>query len=331
MRAVEMAHTGKPDVLRVVERDIPTIKPGHLLVKVGACGVNYADVVRRSGKPYPVPTPCPFILGAEIAGVVMAVGDGVDRWAEGDTLVALMDHGGYAEYALVSADAAMPVPSDLLPEIAAALLLQGMTALVMLDHVGRLSSGQSVFIDGAAGGLGGIASQIARIFGAADIVGGVSTPGKFAEARERGFTDVVDYTAPQWVDAARDTVGGRGFDLVLHMRGGSAFVDSMKLLAPGGRLILYGQASGEPMPIDATIVLGLVPGVAPNTGILGCYLPGYMQDAAFCEAQIKRLIEWVTSGAVSIKISQTLPLEQAAEAHRLIESRTSTGKIILKP
>lgn len=326
-----MKRTGGPEVLQLVEQDIPEPGPGQLLVKVGASGVNYADTVRRSGKPYPVPTPCPFVLGGEVAGVVAAVGEGVERWAEGDSLIGLMDHGGYAEYVVAPAAAAIPISPEIPPEIAAALFVQGMTALVMLDTIGRLSHGQSVFVEGAAGGLGGIASQIARILGAGHIVGGVSSPAKFDDARAHGFTEVIDYTAPGWVETARQTIGGQGFDLVLHMRGGSEFLNSMKLLAPGGRLILFGQASGEPMAIDATIVLGLVSGVAPNTGILGCYMPGYMRDADFCQAQFARLVGWVTSGAVKIKIGQVLPLEEAAEAHRLLESRTSTGKFILKP
>ncbi|EZP72000.1 putative dehydrogenase/reductase [Sphingomonas paucimobilis] len=330
MQAIQIDRTGGPEVLRQVTIERPVPGPGELLVKVEACGINYADVVRRAGKPYPTPTPLPFVPGAEIAGTVVEAGEGVEGWKAGDRLIGLMDHGGYAEYALASAAAAIPIPAGLPAELAAAIFIQGMTALVALDDIAQLAPGESVFIEGAAGGLGGLAVQIAGLLGARRIVGGVGSQAKFAAVEALGGSPVI-YEGDGWPQRTKQAGAGGGFDVALHMRGGGYFVEALETLADHGRLILYGNATGKPLDFDAQRMIGNDPAIRPNVQVRGCYLPGFFNRPDVMERQFRRLMQWISEGSLKVQIGGVYPLAEAAAAHAAMESRATTGKLLLKP
>lgn len=208
---------------------------------------------------------------------------------------------------------------------AAAIFVQGMTALLVMDDVGGLAAGHNVLVEGAAGGVGGLAVQIARLMGARHVIGAVSTPEKFETAHKLGATGCVNYAEPGWEDAARALTDGAGFDLVLHLQGGEALAREMTLLRPSGRIVVYGAASNQPMMVDVAQML------AGNVGVIGFYLGSHLADTVRMKRQFGRLMEWVTSGSLHVPIGECFPLADAARAHALLESRRSTGKLILQP
>ena len=325
MKAMQIARTGGPEVLTLVDIEAPNPRVGELLVKVDAASVNFADTVRRRGAFYPAPTRLPIVLGSEICGTVVSVGDGVTGWQPGSRLIGLLDHGGYAEYVIVEARSAISIPEDTDSSIAAAIFVQGMTALLVLDDVGGPVTGRNVLVEGAAGGVGGLAVQIARLLGARHVIGAVSSPDKGELARELGATGTVNYTEPGWEEAARALTNNEGFDLILHVQGGEALARELALLRPSGRIVAYGAASNEPMLVDAAHMLG------GNLGVCGFYLGAHLADAERMKRQFSRLMGWVESGRITVPIGGCFPLAEAARAHALLESRQSTGKLILKP
>ncbi|MBC8098829.1 MAG: NADPH:quinone oxidoreductase family protein [Armatimonadetes bacterium] len=334
MQVVRAHHFGTPDVLVYESLPDPQPGPGQLRIKVESASVNYADVMRRSNTPYPFPTTLPFIPGSEVAGVVDALGEGVSVPPIGTRVFAVIGDGstGYAQYAIATAGQAIPIPPGLSADQACVLIVAGVTPLLIFQELARLQPGESVLIPAASGGVGSYAVQIAKLLGAGTVIGAASSPAKRQTVLGLGADHVVDYTQPDWHQRVLDLTDGRGVDVVLEMTGGSIFAQSVKCLAPFGRLVVYGMASREPLQFDQDTILKLFYSPSLNQSLhvfsLGLWF-GLRFPAALSAMQT--LIGYAASGQLQVNVNHVLPLSQAADAHRLMEARQTTGKIVLKP
>lgn len=335
MQAMQLRRFGGPDVLELVDIDTPAAGPGQILMRVESAAVNFADIMRRRNDVYPFPTPLPFIPGSEVAGTVEALGDGVQGPPVGSPVFGVVGGDGstgYAQYALAQAEQVIPIPDGVSTDDAAGIVIAGTTAMLTLTEQAHLVPGESVLIGGAGGGVGTAAIQIARSLGAGVVIGAASTSEKREAARAAGADHVVDPTKAGWHHRAREHAGGAGIDVVLEMSGGQAFADGLSVLAPFGRFVVYGIASGEPGIFTGEAQHEFLYDPAMNQSIhafnIGLYFGLRPKTAA--EA-MTRLVGLVASGQVTVQVGETLPLADAATAHRRIEARQSTGKIILKP
>jgi NADPH:quinone reductase len=334
MKVVQMQQYGAADVLKYQE--IPTPKPaaGEILIKVESASVNYSDIAHRRNRLYPFPTPLPFIPGNEVAGVVEALGEAVEGPPVGTPVFALVGNGsnGYAQYAVTPANQVIPIPPGVSADQAAALPVAGTTALLIIREMARLQPGETILVEGAAGGVGSYAVQIAKLLGAGCVIGAASSPTKFPTILDLGADHVVDYTQADWPAQVREFTQGRGVDVVLEMSGARVFAQALSCLAPFGRTIVYGVASGEPLQFDEESIIHFFYNPSLNQSIhvfnLGLWFG--MRPQATAKA-MGDLIGYVASGQVKVQITHVLPLAQAAEAHRMIEERRTTGKVILKP
>lgn len=335
MKAIQMTEQGGPEVLTSVDVPDPVAGPGQVLIRVAAASVNFADVMRRRGDDYPASTPLPFIPGAEVAGTVAALGDGVDGPAVGSEVFAMVGadgSGGYAELAVAYAPNVIPIPAGMDSDTAAGIILAGLTATLMLTQSLGLTRGQSIFIPAAAGGVGGYAVQIAKLLGASPVIAGASTDTKRQKAAALGADHVIDYTAADWANQVHGLTAGRGVDAALEMTGGPRLAQTLQTLAPFGRMVVFGSASGTVGTLDEAAIKPWLYDPAPNQSIhafnIGPWFESRLPDAI---AALQQLIGWVASGDLKVPVSRRLPLADAAEAHRLLESGATTGKLILKP
>jgi NADPH:quinone reductase-like Zn-dependent oxidoreductase len=334
MKAVRIHTHGSPDVLTIEDVATPTPGPGQILLRVESAAVNYADLMRRRDDPYPFPTTLPFTPGGEVAGTVEGLGEGVDAPPVGTAVFALVGNdgsNGYAQYAVANAAQVIPIPPGLSSDEAAGIVVAGATALLTLTEVGELAAGETVLVEGAGGGVGSYAIQIAKLLGAT-VVAAASTSSKRDTALALGADHVVDYTQPDWVEQVRTLTTGRGVDVVLETAGGPIFDDALRVLAPFGRIVVAGMASGTPLHLDEATTRAFFYDPALNQSLrsfnVGLYFGLRPQTAI---AALQTLIGYVATGRVKVPLSRTYPLAEAADAHRLIEDRQSTGKIILKP
>ena len=335
MKAIQMTEQGGPEVLTLVDVPDPVAGPGQILIRVVSASVNFSDVMRRRGDDYPVPTPLPFIPGAEVSGTVVALGDGVDGPAVGTEVFALVgadSSGGYAEFAVAYSANVIPVPVGLDHDTAAGIVVAGLAATLMLTQSLALTTGQSIFIPAAAGGVGSYAVQIAKILGASPVIAGASTAAKRDIAAQFGADHVLDYTASGWVDQIRDLTGGRGVDAALEMTGGARLGQTLRTLAPFGTMIVFGSVSGNFGTLDQDAIKPWLYDPAPNQSVLGFNLgPWFESKLPTAITALQRLVGWVASGEVTVPVSTTFPLADAAQAHRLLQTGQTTGKLILKP
>nr|WP_168504756.1 zinc-binding dehydrogenase [Streptomyces sp. S1D4-11]QIY93309.1 zinc-binding dehydrogenase [Streptomyces sp. S1D4-11] len=335
MKAIQMTEQGGPEVLRQVELPDPQPGPGQVLIRVESAAVNFSDVMRRRGDVYPVATPSPFVPGAEVAGTVVALGPGVDGPAVGTKVfgsVGADGSGGYAELALAYAPSLIPIPEGLDSDAAAGIVVSGLAATVILTELIELRKGQSVFIPAAAGGVGQYAVQIAKLLGADTVIAGASTPAKRQIALDLGADHAVDYTQDDWPEEVRELTGGVGVDGALEMSGPARLAQTLRVLAPFGRLVVLGSVSGTTEGLDPAALAPLLYDPAPSQSLIGFNL-GIWFEHRLPEAgkALHRLVGWVASGEVRTPATQPLPLAEAAEAHRLLETGQTTGKLILKP
>ncbi|MFE2432409.1 zinc-binding alcohol dehydrogenase family protein [Streptomyces sp. NPDC059373] len=335
MKAIQMTEQGGPEVLRLVELPDPQPGPGQVLIRVESAAVNFSDVMRRRGDVYPVATPSPFVPGAEVAGTVVALGPGVDGPAVGTKVfgsVGADGSGGYAELALAYAPSVIPIPEGLDSDAAAGIVVSGLAATVILTELIGLGKGQSVFIPAAAGGVGQYAVQIAKLLGADTVIAGASTPAKRQIALDLGADHAIDYTQDDWPEEVRELTGGVGVDGALEMSGPARLAQTLRVLAPFGRLVVLGSVSGTTEGLDPAALAPLLYDPAPSQSLIGFNL-GIWFEHRLPEAgkALHRLVGWVASGEVRTPATRTLPLAEAAEAHRLLETGQTTGKLILKP
>ena len=335
MKAIQMTERGGPEVLELVEVTDPVAGPGQILIRVTAASVNFSDVMRRRGDDYPVPTSLPFTPGGEVSGTVAALGEGVDGPAVGTEVFALVGadgSGGYAELAVAYAPNVIPVPDGLDTDAAAGIIVAGLAATLMLTESLSVQQGQSVFIPAAAGGVGGYAVQIAKLLGASPVIAGASTPAKRETAASLGADHVIDYTAADWAGQVRVLTDGVGVDAALEMAGGPRLAQTLGTLAPFGKMVVFGSVSGDVGTLDEQAIKPWLYDPAPNQSILGFNLgPWFESRLPVAISALHQLVGWVSSGQLTVPVSRRLPLADAAEAHRLLESGATTGKLVLKP
>lgn len=324
MKVVKFEEYGGPEVLQYTESEQPKPKAHEVLIEVKAVGVNYADTARREGK-YVVPTELPYIPGSEAAGIVVETGSEVTRFKAGDRVVALIESAAYAEYAAIPEQVLTPVPEGVSFEEAVALPLQGLSAYHILKTMGRLEPGETVLIHAAAGGVGTIAVQLAKLFGAGKIIATASTEEKLFHAEKMGATHLVNYSEEGWVQRVKEITDGKGVDVALEMVGGSVFNETLKTLAPFGRLVIFGAASGE----QAVFAPGQL--MKRNQSVIGFFLPQIMRNQELFQKSFQELLEYMNNGQLKLTIGGAYPLEQAADVHKLLQSRKTIGKLVLKP
>ncbi len=321
MKAVRVHEVGGPEVLRYEDVPVPTPGPGQALVKLEAIGLNFIDCYFRAGL---YKTALPFIPGSEAAGTVSAIGPGVTVVRTGDRVSYAPAMGAYAEYALVPAEKLAPVPAGVDARTAAAVTLQGMTAHYLTTSTYAVKPGDAALIHAAAGGVGLLLVQMAKMRGAR-VFGTVSTPEKAALAREAGADEVVLYTEQDFQAEVMRFTGGRGVNVVYDSVAKTTFDKSLNCLGARGVLALFGQSSGPVPPFDPARL-------AKNAAYLT--RPGLAHYTATREELLQRASDvfgWVQSGRLRVRISQTLPLQEAAKAHQLLEGRKTTGKVLLLP
>ncbi|MFI7410945.1 zinc-binding alcohol dehydrogenase family protein [Streptomyces sp. NPDC049627] len=321
MRAVEVQEYGGPDVLKVVEAEVPEPGPGQVSIDVAYTGVNFADLKARA-EGYRVAR-LPFVPGLEVSGRIRAVGAGVTDLAVGQEVTALTEGGAYADVAVADAVTVFSLPAGVGLRTAATLPTVLPTAYALVHAVGRLQPGETVLVQGAAGGIGTVVGQLAEAAGAGAVYGVVSGEAKAAYAREHGYDEVF---VGDFAEGVRAATGGRGVDLALDPVGGDTFRASLGSLAPFGRLVSFGNASSaEPWSVGQ-----------PELYPLGVSVGGFsiLTLAKTAPAELRALAERafaaVADGTVSLPVTAEFGLEEAAEAHRLMGARASTGKLLLR-
>lgn len=323
--AIEITRPGPPEVLQPTRRPVSPPGPGELLLRVAAAGVNRPDLLQREGR-YPPPPGTTDIPGLEVAGTVMALGEGVTAWSVGDQACALVSGGGYAEYCVAPAPQCLPVPKGLTPVQAAALPETFFTVWTNVFERGRLARGETLLVHGGASGIGTTAIQLGRAFGAR-VLATAGTAEKCAACERLGAERAVNYREEDFVGAARDTTEGRGVDVILDMVAGSYVPRNIECLAREGRLVVIALLGGTKGEVDFRLVLQrwltitgstLRPRSAEEKGRI----------ARALAAKVWPLLE---SGEVAPVIHATFPLAEAADAHRLLESGTHIGKVVLIP
>lgn len=322
MKAIVVENCGGPEVLVYRDADKPSPKADEALVKLKAVGLNFIDVYHRTGL-YPLPRP--FIPGMEAAGIVESVGEGVTKIAAGDRVAYAMQPGAYADYAVVPASKLVNIPDGVSAEQAAAAMLQGMTAHYLVTSTYGLKAGDTALIHAAAGGVGLLLIQMAKRIGAR-VIGTVSTTAKAELARQAGADEIILYTEQDFEIETRRLTEGRGVQVVYDSVGQTTFLKSLNSLAPRGMLALFGQSSGPVTAFD--------PALLAQKGSLFLTRPSLAAYAATREELIWRagdLFNWIKAGELNLRIEKTFKLSDAAEAHRQLEGRKTTGKVLLIP
>ena len=322
MKGVRVRQHGGPEVLRLETVPEPTPGPGEALVRLESIGVNFIDCYFRKGQ---YQTTLPYTPGSEGAGVVVAIGSGVTDVAVGDRVASQNFLGAYAELALARADRLVVLPEGLESRDGAAAMLQGMTAHYLAASTHTLQAGDCCLVHAAAGGVGLLLCQIARRHGAF-VIGTVSTPEKAALARDAGANETINYTKQDFVAEVKRITGGVGVQVVYDSVGATTFLKGLDCLAPRGMMALFGQSSG---PVDA-----IDPQVLNQKGSLFLTRPTlghYVATPAELRWRAGEVLGWIRDGSLRLRIDRDLPLARAADAHRALEARETTGKVLLHP
>lgn len=322
MNAIRIASHGGPDVLEARSVATPDPGEGEVLVRLEAAGVNFIDVYQREGL-YRVPLP--YTPGLEGAGEVTGLGEGVGGVALGDRVAWALTAGSYAEYVTVPADHVVKVPDGVDADSAAAVMLQGMTAHYLATDTYRLQAGDTCLVHAVAGGVGLLLTQIAKLRGAT-VIGTASTEQKAERARAVGADRVILYSREDVPARVREITDGAGVQVVYDSVGRSTFGGSLDSLAPRGYLVLYGQSSGPVEPFD--------PQVLNRKGSLFLTRPSlghYIADREALEARAAEVLGWVGDGRLRVHVDSAFSLDRAADAHRKLEARLTSGKVLLKP
>ena len=327
MKAVQFTEIGEPDVLQYVDIPAPEPGEGEVRIKVDTISVNFADTLLRRGL-YSRITNLPVVPGLEAAGVIDAVGPGVETFEAGQPVLAFTA-AAYAEYVVAPARMVVRLPITLDLGKAAAFGITYMTAYHLLYTAGNIQSDHVVVVHSAAGGVGTALAQIGRR-NHIRMIGLAGTDAKAAFAREQGMGDVLNYQTEDVVPRVLDMTDGRGANLVLDAVGGDWFGHNFEMLAPLGLIVLYGRAAGIPqLDLTATLMRNFAKGAGVQVfHILGSVFEPY---PALMQESLKTVIEWLAAGDLEPVIHKVFPLEEAAQAHLLLESRQVLGKLLLKP
>jgi NADPH2:quinone reductase len=320
MKAIQVSRTGGPEVLEVVNLPVPEPKGNEAVVKIAASGVNFIDVYFREGRYKAV---VPFIPGQEGAGEVVAVGREVTSVKVGDRVAYSSVMGSYAEYAAVAADRLVHVPEGVSLEQAAAAMLQGMTAHYLCQSTYPLQKGQIALVHAAAGGVGLLLVQMAHAIGAR-VIGTVSTEEKARLAREAGADEIVQYTTTDFEAETRRLTGGKGVDVVYDSVGKTTFEKGLNVLKPRGYMVLFGGSSGA-VPAFDLIQLSQKGSLYVTRPTLAHYIASREE----LEHRANAVLGMIQAGTLKLRAEHTYPLTKAAQAHRDLESRKTTGKLLL--
>lgn len=322
MKAIQVKQPGGPEVLELVDVPVPEPKANDAVVKLVASGVNFIDVYQREGR-YKVPLP--FVLGQEGAGVVTAVGSDVTSVKAGDRVAWTGVLGGYAQYASVPADRLVPIPERVTDQQAAAAMLQGMTAHYLSHDTYPLKRGETALVHAAAGGVGLLLVQMAHHIGAR-VLATVSTEEKAKLAREAGADEIILYTKSDFEAETRHLTNGQGVHVVYDSVGKTTFEKGLNVLRPRGMMVLFGGSSGAVPPFDLIAL--------SQKGSLYVTRPTLVNYIATREELLSRsaaVFAMISSGKLKLRIAHTYPLAEAQRAHRDLEGRKTTGKLLLLP
>jgi NADPH:quinone reductase len=322
MKAIQVKQPGGPEAMELVELPVPQPKANEAVVKLAASGVNFIDVYNREGR---YKAPLPFVLGQEGAGVVTAVGAEVKSVRTGDRVAWTALLGSYAEYAAVPADRLVPIPSGVTDQQAAAAMLQGMTAHYLSHDSYPLKRGETALIHAAAGGVGLLLVQMAHQIGAR-VIATVSTDEKAKLAREAGADEVILYTQSDFEAETKRLTGGKGVDVVYDSVGKTTFEKGLNILRPRGMMVLFGASSGAVPPFDL-ITLSQKGSLYVTRPALGHYIATREELVARSGA----VFGMMAAGKLKLRIEHTYPLAEAQRAHRDLEGRKTTGKLLLIP
>jgi len=323
MRAVQITEHGKPEVLRVGERAVPQPKQGEVLVRVAAAGVNRPDVLQRMGH-YPVPPGASDIPGLEIAGTVVAVGEGVSTWNVGDALCALVQGGGYAEYCTAPAPQCLPIPKGLTAVDAASLPETFFTVWSNVYDRARLAPGESFLVQGGTSGIGVTAIQMAKAFGH-KVLATAGSPQKCSACVELGADRAINYRTEDFVAVVKEVTEGRGVNVILDMVGGEYVDRELKCLADDGRLVIIAMLGGARSNVNLNEILRRRLTVTGST-----LRPRPVSfKGAIARALREKVWPHIESGAIKPVVYRIFPLAEAVHAHALMESGAHIGKIVL--
>ena len=322
MKAVRVHEFGGPEVMRYEEADTPRPAPGEALVRIESTGVNYLDVQYRTGRLKP---PLPFVIGSEGAGIVVEAGAGVTDVAAGDRVAYAMALGSYAEYAVVPAWKLVVVPSHIDLQTASAIILQGLTAHYLTHSTFPLKRGDTALVHAAAGGVGQIVTQVAHLLGAR-VIATAGTDAKADIARACGADEVIVYTRQDFEAETKRLTDGKGVHVIYDGVGKSTFDQDLNLLRPRGYLVLFGGASGAVPPFDPIRLTqkGSLFLTRPSLG-------NYIATREELEQRSNDLFRMISSGKLKLRIPHTYKLQDAQQAHRDLEGRKTTGKLLLIP
>jgi NADPH2:quinone reductase len=324
MHAIEVSETGGPEVLRYVERPQPTPGHGELLIKAEAIGINFIDTYFRSGH---YPRPVPFVVGSEACGTVAATGEGVEGFSVGDRVASASANGGYAEFSTAPAFLTAKVPDSVSSDVAASILLKGLTAHYLLKSVYPVQSGDAVLVHAGAGGVGLILTQWAHLLGAR-VITTVSTPEKERLSRQVGADEVLSYPedAAQFGQQIRDLTGGEGVAAVYDGVGATTFDASLASLAVRGTLALFGGASGPVPPFDPQRL-----NAAGSVFLTRPSLAHFIRSGQEFSWRAGDLFDAVGGGDIKIEVGGRYPLAEAIRAHEDLQGRKTSGSLVLLP
>jgi NADPH2:quinone reductase len=322
MKAIQIKQTGGPEVMELVDLPVPQPKPNEAVVKIAAAGVNFIDVYNREGR---YKAALPLVLGQEAAGVVSAVGSDVREVAVGDAVAYTMTLGSYAEYAAVPAERLVKIPAGVSEREAAAAMLQGMTAHYLAYDTYPLKKGETALIHAAAGGVGLLLVQMAHNLGVR-VIATVSTEEKAKLARAAGADEVILYTQADFEVETKRLTGGKGVDVVYDSVGKTTFDKGLNLLRPRGMMVLYGGSSGAVAPLDPLVLTqkGSIFLTRPSLG-------NYIATPAELQARAGAVFGMIRDGKLKLRSEHFYPLAEAQQAHRDLEGRNTTGKLLLIP
>jgi NADPH:quinone reductase len=326
MKQVQFSQYGTPNVLKLIETDIPQPKTGEVLIKIEAIGVNYSDTLRRRDK-YFQATPLSYILGSEAVGKIVSIGEGVSEpYVIGTTVLAILPFGGgYSEYVSAIAQYCVPLPPNIDAKTATAIFVQGSTAQLMISQVAQNLKDKTVLINAAAGGVGSILVQLAKLNGA-KVIAASSSDDKLNIAKVNGADEIINYSNPNWSEKVKQANDGKGVDIAFEMVGGEVYNETIKSLAQGGHLIVYGCASGVQGNIHPEHF------VDENISQSGFNLAFYINTKMpVWQEALGTIIGLIGQGQLKISTPKTFALKDVAEAHRQIEARQTTGKVVLIP
>lgn len=322
MKAVIFEKLGGPEVLRLGDVPKPEAKPGTVVIRVRSAGINFADTLFRQGQ-YLMQPKLPDVPGVEAAGEIESVGADVTNFKPGMRVAGISSR-TYAEYAQVPANQVIPLPDSLSFDEGAAFPIQVLTAWHMLHTSHATAAGQTVLVHSAAGGVGIVAVQIAKAAGAR-VIGTISSDSKASLVKQFGADDVINYATHDFAEETNRLTGGRGADLILDAVGATTFENGLKCVAPFGHLILYGRAGGPPEPLNLFRLF------EKSAKVSGFTLYAVAPQPEIMRRGIEESFRLIQQGKLKLLVGRAFPLAEAAQAHRFIESRQSTGKLVLNP